>query len=243
MSKSPMSKSLLISFFLLFLSQISFAQQSRPFRYLNTIGVDVAPNLRGQSGASLIYKHSLASTTDLEQKNRYALRLLAGYYEEPYGSTGLIKQVVDTFYLYEISGRNKHKFLSLGTELQVRKKRFQFHVGIDLGYEYSTSKSESQYFNLVNGDRFITKQYDGDSKSNTVVASLFAGVSYFFLPRFSVGMEANSSTALEFSKSIQQPIGGVPTQYRNTVFIADLKYFRLLYLSYHFGAPAKMESK
>jgi hypothetical protein len=187
----------------------------------------------------LILKRSLATTTDLEQKNRYALRLLAGYYESTYDNSNLLKQVVDTLYLYESSGRTKHKFLSVGTELQARKKRFQFHVGIDLGYEYWTGKSESQYVNLVKGDRFITDQYGGDSKYNMVAASVFAGVSYFFLPRFSIGMEAYMSAGLEFSKSSLLQNGAVIYRDNGTIFNADLKYFRLLYLSYHFGAPAQ----
>lgn len=218
--------------------QEGFSQVSRPFRYNNDIGIDFAPFLRGESGISLLYKHSLGKTTDLERRKRYALRLLLGYYEDPNnGSSYFRPQVADTTFYFEHTGRSKHQFLRLGTELQINKKNFRFNIGADLGYRYWTSMLDHQTIAEVNGVRFATDQHQSTYKANVVEASILAGVSYFFLPRFSVGLEANCSAGLEFSKSNTIRNGVTTFSNSNTIFEVDVRLFRLLFLNYHFGKP------
>ncbi len=76
---SLLSKAVFPLAFLFLFCQNVFSQASRPFRYSDEIGVDFAPFLRGETGASLLYKHALGKTSDPESKKRYALRLLLGY--------------------------------------------------------------------------------------------------------------------------------------------------------------------
>ena len=85
--------------------------------------------------------------------------------------------------------------------------------------------------------RIITEEFDGESKNNVVQASILAGVQYFLLPRFSIGMEANVSAGLEFSNSRTLQNGAVVRTDKGTLFEIGPHLFRLLYLSYHFGGP------
>jgi len=225
--------------FLFLFCQNVFSQGGRPFRYSDEIGVDFAPFLRGETGASLLYKHTLGKTADPESKKRYALRLLLGYYDYAYGTTSYLKSVGDTIFLREGFGKSKHRFLNAGAEIQIRKKNFRFYFGADLGYRRWTSLGKSQDQHLVGGMRFITKEYDHENTANVVQASVLGGVSYFFLPRFSIGMEANVSAAFEFSKSKLSQNGANVFTDNGTLIEVDTRLFRLLYLSCHFGGTAK----
>ena len=231
-----LSKTAVFTLLLLFLiGQDGITQESRPFRHTNEIGVDFAPFVRGQTGASLLYKYSFDKKASPEQKKRFAMRVLLGYYDYPYGYSSFVKNVGDTIFLREGSGRAKHQFIRVGTELQTRKRNFRFYLGADAGYRYWTSTSEGQQIALARGTRFIIGQSEDETKSNVVEASVMAGVNYFFLPRFSVGLEANVSLAMEFSRSVVTGNNaGVLTNY-NTLLELDTRFLRLLYLSYHFG--------
>ncbi len=238
--------SILFSAFLplafLFLNcQEGFSQVSRPFRYTDDIGIDFAPFLRGEPGISLLYKHALGNTSDIELKKRFALRILLGYYESSYGYLSQYKQTVDSIYFKEGAGENTDRFISGGVELQLRKNKFRWHVGFDLGYRHGTSSGKSQDITESGGKRFVTARYDHERKYNIAEGSILAGVNYFFLPRFSVGLEANLSLAIEFSKSKVLQNGMVTLQDSGTLFEIDTRLWRLLSLSYHFGKPVKKD--
>lgn len=215
-----------------------FAQQSRPFRYSDDIGLDFTPFLRGGSGLSLLYKHALGNTTDIELKKRFAMRVLLGYYNTPYGYSSQFKRIADSLYFIEGAGTRNDRFISGGVELQLRKNKFRWHFGFDLGYRHGTSSGKSQDITESGGKRFVTARYDHESKYNVAEGSLLAGVNYFFLPRFSVGMEANLSLAIEFSKSKVLQNGMVTLQDSGTLFEVDTRLWRILSLNYHFGKPA-----
>ena len=233
---SPNAVFLLATLFLF--SQNVFSQENRPFRHSNEIGVDFSPFLRVESGVSVLYKHALGKT-DVEAKKRYALRLLLGYYEDTYGSSWLVSQIGDTEYWRENSGRSKHRFLNAGAEMQLRRKNFRIHLGADAGYRRWTSLGKSQDITRVPGMSVVTERSDVETKANVFQASILGGISYFFSPRFSVGMEANLSAALELSKT-QYPQNGVATRTDEGALLEiDTRLFRLLYLSYHFGSTAK----
>jgi len=215
-----------------------FAQVSRPFRYTDDIGIDFAPFLRGEPGISLLYKHGLNQTADIEKRKRLALRVLVGYYESSYGNIAQYKQTVDSIFFREGAGNGNDRFISGGLELQLRKNKFRWHVGFDLGYRHGTSTGKSQDITESGGKRFVTDRRDHESKYNVAQGSLLAGVNYFFLPRFSIGMEANLSLAIEFSKSKVLRNGMVTLQDSGTLFEVDTRLWRLLSLNYHFGKPA-----
>ncbi|MDO8366068.1 MAG: hypothetical protein Q7T20_04660 [Saprospiraceae bacterium] len=227
-----------LAFLFLFGQQV-FSQESRPFRYSDEIGIGFSPILRGQTGVSLLYKYALRKSTDVERRKRYALRVLLGYYDEPYNSSSFRKVVADTIFLIEGSGQSMHRFINTGMELQTLKKNFRFYVGADLGYRYWTSASESQYISQVKDVRFITEEFDYKSKNNVVQASILVGVNYFFTPRFSVGLEANFSAALEFSNSKLLQAGSVVRNDKGTLLEMETRLWRLLYMSYHFGGARK----
>lgn len=223
---------LLIAFYPAF-SQTT--QAPRSARFSQELGVDFAPFLRGQSGASLLYKHSLAKTTDVQRKKRVALRLQLGYYEDPINDASLLTQVADTTFFQEYSGRSKHQLLRLGIETQISKKNFRLYFGADLGYRRWTELSDIDFVKLVGSQKIITESYQGDTKANVLEGSVLAGVNYFFLPRFSVGLESAISAGMESSKG-QTIRNGTPTSTSvNTLLEFKLPLIRLLYLSYHFG--------
>ena len=236
---SVLKRSIFSAFFLFLLCQNAFSQESRPFRYSDEIGIDFSPLLRGESGASLLYKHSLGQRLDVERRMQFSLRLLLGFYNDAYDSYTIQKFNVDTLFTIQNSGRSKHRFLSAGAELQARKKNFRFYLGADLGYRYWTSLGESQQMKQFNGTIFSVKEFDHETKANVVQASMLAGINYFFLPRFSIGLEANVSAAVEFSNSKVLQNGAVVLKDSGTLFEIDYRLFRLLYLSYHFGRPAQ----
>jgi hypothetical protein len=228
----------LFPFIFLFMNcQEGFSQESRPFRYSEDIEIDFAPFLRGEPGISLLYKHGLGKTIDAEQKKRFALRILLGYYRSSYGYSVLLDQLGDTTFLRDGSGDTKDKFLRVGTEFQVHKNNFRWHLGADLGYLYSTSLGESHDLAQVNGMSTITAQYKNEQKSNILEGAILAGVNYFFLPRFSIGLEANIIVGLEYSNAKRIQSGVVISQDNGTVLIIDANLWRLLCLSYHFGKP------
>jgi len=225
--------------FLFLFCQNGLSQESRPFRYSNEIGVDFAPFLRGEPGISLLYKYGLSKSADQEQRKRFALRLQLGYYEHSYGYYSYFNRVVDTIFSAEGSGNAKHRFARVGTELQWGKKNFRFHVGADLGYRYWTSTGESQHLKQFGNMSFVTEQFEHKNKYNVVEGSVLVGVSYFFLPRFSVGMEANMSVGFEFSKTRTLQNGSIVRTDNETLFEVETRLVRLLYLSYHFGKGDK----
>ncbi len=224
--------------FLFLFCQNGFSQTSRPFRYSNEIGVDFAPFVRAEPGLSLLYKHGLGNTADIERRKRFALRLLLGCSEDAYSysAAGLGS---DTTYLIEGSGRTKYSSLSTGIELQGLRKNVKFYVGADLGYQYWNSSGESQRTDMVNGMIFKTEQYEQEKKGNVVESSILAGVQYFFLSRFSIGLEANVSAGMEFSNSNLLQNGAVVRTDKGTLFEIEASPWRLLYLSYHFGGRAQ----
>ncbi len=236
---SILFRALLPLVFLFLNCQEGFSQVSRPLRYTDDVGIDFAPFLRGEPGISLLYKHGLNKTADIEKRKRLALRVLVGYYESSYGNTAQYKQTVDSIFFREGAGNGNDRFISGGLELQIRKNKFRWHLGADLGYRHASDSGKSQYFTESGGKRYVTANYDNESRYNIAEGSLLAGVNYFFLPRFSVGLEANFFLSLEFSKSKVLQNGSVVYQDQNnsTLFELGPKFMRLLYLSYHFGKP------
>ena len=81
----------------------------------------------------------------------------------------------------------------------------------------------------------IIGQFEHEKKYNFAEASILAGVNYFFLPRFSIGLEANISAGLEFSDSKRLQNGVIVRTDKGTLFEVEASLWRLLYLSYHFG--------
>jgi hypothetical protein len=235
---SVFSAALLLLVFFFLNSREASAQVSRPFRYSDDIGLDFAPYLRGEPGISLLYKHALGNTSDIELKKRFALRILLGFYESSYGYLSQFRQIADTTFFFEGAGENTDRYISGGVELQLRKNKFRWHVGFDLGYRRGTSSGKSQDITESGGKRFVTARRDHESKYNVAEGSILAGVNYFFLPRFSVGIEANLSLAIEFSKSKVLQNGMVTLQDSGTLFEVDTRLWRLLSLNYHFGKPA-----
>lgn len=218
--------------------QEGFSQVGRPFRYNNDIGIDFAPFLRGEPGISLLYKHGLNKTADIEKRKRLALRVLVGYYESSYGYTSLYKQTVDSIFFKEGAGNRNDRFISGGLELQIRKNKFRWHLGADLGYRHASNSGKSQDFTQSGGKRYVTANYDNETKYNIAEGSILAGVNYFFLPRFSIGLEADFSLAMEFSKSKVLQNGSVLFQDHGTLIEVGPR-FKTLHLSYHFGKPAQ----
>ena len=98
---------------------------------------------------------------------------------------------------------------------------------------------ESQHLSRVGGLSFTTEEFEHENKGNVVEGSIFAGLQYFFLPRFSVGLEANASVGVEFSSPKLLKQGAVVSSNNNTLIEFDVNLGRLLYLSYHFGKPVQ----
>lgn len=233
-----MTKYLLLSICLLTAISPAFSQTAplpRSARFSQEIGLDFAPFVHGHSGASLLYKHSLGKTSDLQRKKRLALRLQLGYYEDPINSATLVGNVGSSTFYQAYSGRSKHQLLRFGIEDQISKKNFRVYFGADLGYRRWTELSDNQSIVSTSGQQTITDSWQGETTANVAEASVLAGVNYFFLPRFSVGLETAVSAGMESSEVQTIRNGSTTSTNNNTLFEIKIPLIRLLYLSYHFG--------
>ncbi len=233
-----MTKYLFIAICLLLAISPAFAQTTptpRSVRFSQELGLDFAPFIQGQSGASLVYKYSLAKKADVQPKKRLALRLQVGYYEEPINDAALIGNTGSTTFYHEYSGRTKHQLLRLGIENQISKKNFRYYFGADLGYRRWTGLSDNQSVLYTNGQPSVTDNWQGETTANVVEASVLGGVNYFFLPRLSVGLETNISAGMEYSNVQTIRNGSTTSAGNSTLFEIKIPLISLLYLSYHFG--------
>lgn len=232
-----MTKYLFIAICLLIAISPAFAQTTptpRSARFSQDLGVDFAPFVYGY-GASLLYKHSLGKTSDLQRKKRLALRLQLGYYEDPINSATLVGNVGSSTFYQEYSGRTKHQLLRLGIENQISKKKFRVYYGADLGYRRWTALSDNQSIVSTSGQQTITDSWQGETTANVVEGSVLAGVNYFFLPRLSIGLETNISAGMEYSNVQTIRNGSTTSSGNSTLFEVKIPVIRLVYLSYHFG--------
>lgn len=216
----------------------AFAQTTpapRSARFSQELGLDFAPFTQGQSGASLVYKYSLAKKADVQPKKRLALRLQLGYYEDPYNNAALTGNVGSTTFYNEYSGRTKHQLLRLGIENQINKKNFRYYFGADLGYRRWTGLSDNRSVLYTNGQPSVTDSWQGETTANVIEASVLGGINYFFLPRLSLGLETNISAGMESSNIKTIRNGATTTSGDNTLFEVSFPLISLLYLSYHFG--------
>lgn len=233
-----MTKYLLITVCLFIAISPAFAQTtpaSRSARFSQELGLDFAPFIQGQSGASLVYKHSLAKKADVQPKKRLALRLQLGYYEDPYNNASLTGNSGNTTFYNEYSGRTKHQLLRLGIENQINKKNFRYYFGADLGYRRWTGLSDNRSVLYTNGQQSVTDSWQGETTANVVEASVLGGINYFFLPRLSVGLETNISAGMEYSNVQTIRNGSTTSAGNSTLFEIKIPLISLLYLSYHFG--------
>jgi hypothetical protein len=171
----------------------------------------------------------------VQRKKRLALRYQLGYYESIYSGTAILNRAVDTLFLLEHTGRSKHQLIRFGTEAQISKKKFRAYFGADLGYRHWTGLSDYQKVGLVFGQKTIVDSHKGEIKASVIEGSVLAGVNYFFLPRLSIGLEANASAGLELSKTQTIRDGSTTATNNNTLIEFKTTLIRLLYLSYHFG--------
>ena len=202
--------------------------------YPNEIGLDFAPFLRGQQGLSLLYKHEAGHLKTGEWQKRNAVRVLAGFYKEELSSDDLPYVKGDTTFTRYSTGDANNYFINLGIERQLTKRKFRFYFGADIGFHGSFYKSDTRVDAIVNGSTFPYDSYQGEVTARTLEASAFGGCNFFFLPRFSIGLELYYSLGIELSTSKIIRNGEVSSSNEQTTFVGVTDWPRLLYLSYHF---------
>ncbi len=199
------------------------------------IGLDFAPFVRGQQGLSLLYKQKLGQTTTHNWQKQTAFRLLTGFYKEPIGSDGLPYQKGDTIFVQNSVGDANRYFINMGVERQLIKNKFRFYYGGDIGFRGSVSNLETQVDATANGSTFPYDEHNGEVTTRAAELSAFAGCNYFFLPRFSIGLEVFYSVGIEFSTAkIIRDGEEVGAPHQQATFVGSTNFPRLLYLSFHF---------
>ena len=205
--------------------------------FIHEIGVDAAPFLRGQQGVSLLYKHEAGQVKVGQWQKCNAIRLLAGFYNEEIVSDDLPYQKGDTTFMrYSVGDKNTF-YINIGMERQFTKNKLRFYAGGDIGFRGSIYKPDTRIDAIVNGSTFLYDIYQGEVTARTLEASVFGGCNFFFLPRFSIGLELNYSLGIELSTSKIIRNGEPSSPNEQTTFVGSADFPRLLYLSYHFGAP------
>ena len=205
--------------------------------YTRQIGVDFASFLRGEQGLSLLYKQAIPGNAGIFKQHQTALRIGGGFYNENVGNIILTGFRADTVITREYSGKSKVQFLRIGVENQINRKKWRFHYGADLGFRYNTTNGKHQTLERFSSQTLITDETKSNRRARTVDVSFLAGISYFIIPRLSIGIEANISSAREFSTTTSTDRNGVMSNYTHALFEIDIQTWRLLLLSYHFGQP------
>ncbi len=203
--------------------------------FLNEIGLDFAPFVRGQQGGSLIYKHRIGSVKVKKWQKQTALRVVAGFYKDPIVAGDYQYQRNDT--LFKV-GSNAYKanrfFADIGLERQLDRNRFRFYYGAEVGYRGSRSKPVSRIEAIVQDTAFVYSVTQTNFIRNGPEVSVFSGGQYRFLPHFSLGLEVHLSFGLEFNTNERVRNNGPVATDRNLVFVGATNLLHLLYLSYHF---------
>lgn len=102
---------------------------------------------------------------------------------------------------------NKNNYFSLGYQMYVGQNRLRGFFGGDFGYGFNSSKRVYSYGNTMNGDNpapttnlgggeFNPTQRDLLYKNSTIHLiglGVFTGAEYYFMPKFSIGLEVGIS--------------------------------------------------
>lgn len=203
--------------------------------FSNEIGLDLSPFLRGQQGGSLLYKHEAGLMKVGQWQKQNAVRILAGYYREEIVGDGLPYLRGDTTFHRYSAGDQHTVFVSIGVERQLTKNKLRFYFGGDIGYRGSVYKPDTRIEITINGITFPYDSYSGQVNTRALEASALGGCNFFFLPRFSIGLELNYSLGIEFSSAKTTRSGESTSPNEQTTLVGSADLPRLLYLSYHFG--------
>lgn len=211
--------------------------------FKNEIGLDAAPWARGDAGGSLILKKGLWSQTGEKKQRQNALRLIGGYYEEKYSAGVYYFRMDSLHHDFTNNGLRKIAFCYLGDELQIRYNRWQFHFGVDIGYRRIWSNADYEHrITRVGLDTLIGQEFHQfKARSNGFRVGGFGGVDFFLFPRLSIGLEVLFEGGPNFERADTLENGAVTYSNKFAVFETDIKWLRLLYLSWHFGGRGSIE--
>lgn len=219
---------------LCFCAQHALAQTPSEPKYPKEIGLDFGPLLEGKTGLGLTLKQNIGAPKGQKWVRQNVLRGLIGFHHqdlEPY-----VYQY-NMFEYYEIDSirtQQNWAHLTIGVERQHKRKRFQWHYGIDLGYWQAASKTEryQKFYSIGDpSDYFLYKE------SITIwqlQIAAFAGLSYALGSRFSIGSEFKIPYRFQYaSKGDWYPgYGDFVVKRFNSQFGND--WFRMLYVAFRF---------
>jgi len=230
-------KSLLLTLgiFLLQSAQAQSTQAEPAPHFKHEIGLDFAPFVRGQQGASLIYKHKIGAVKTKKWQKQSALRLVAGFYKDGINAYESHYQRSDTAFVLNGKPHDTNRyFVDIGFERQLDRNKFRFFYGAEVGYQSAVYESATTTQATVQGSVFPYDSTRYNATAHGPEASIFAGANYFFLPHFSIGLEVHLSYGVEFDtqKATSNRYGN--RTYQSTVFVSTLDLLHLLYLGYYF---------
>lgn len=213
------------------------AQNARPF-FTNEIGLDLVHWAQGRPGITLLVKQALGQPKDLPWQNRSAIRLLGGYYRETISLYDFPIRKGDTLtQIFYTDPVKRHYFGYAGWEYQLTEGRWRMYFGGDAGYRYTahTADRRSQTILQSTGELLGTDVYQSKVLTHSIKLGVFAGVQFFFAARWSAGVELNMEGGPEFIKTSSIRAGVETGSNKQTTFVLDARFGRLLYVSYHFG--------
>ena len=227
--------------FLLFLCvSKSHAQEEQVVEkqaFTHQIGVDFVSFLRGEQGLSLMYKQAISGNAGIFKQHQTALRIGGGFYTDNSNQNNFLSIDADTVYRQYFSSNSKVQFIKFGVENQINRKKWRFHYGADAGFRYWNSDGLSQTRKQFSTTTIVLDETKFKTQARAIDVSFLAGISYFIIPRLSVGLEANFSAGREFSNTSVTDSNGVSSSFTNGNFDFDIQTWRLLLLSFHFGQP------
>lgn len=213
------------------------AQYLRPF-FTNEIGLDLSNWVGVKPGITLLYKHATGQPQDLPWQNRSAIRLLGGYYRETISLYDFPIRKGDTLtQVFYTDPVKRHYFGYAGWEYQLTEGRWRMYFGADAGYRYTahTADRRSQTILQSTGQLLDADVYQSEVLTHSIKLGVFAGVQFFFAAHWSAGVELNMDGGPEFIKSSSIRAGVETGSNKQTTFVLDARFGRLLYVSYHFG--------
>lgn len=212
------------------------AQIIKPRSFLYEAGLDGAPFLQGDQGASLILKYKFDAPEPGSWTRQNAMRLSLGFREEQIAPPRAQYFIRDSLLDRSIKGEKRRFFIQYGLERQFSYRFVRVYLGGDGGFERAVARTDNTIVISENGVEVDTDTYESEIRTHSFRVTPFAGIQLFAAPRLSIGLELGYPIQVNYNKtSIIRPGEPVFSDKSRDFSNGADGLLRLVYLSYHFG--------
>ncbi|MBK9016308.1 MAG: hypothetical protein IPM82_20810 [Saprospiraceae bacterium] len=190
---------------------------------------------------SLIFRRRIGEKKFISVNEKKALRLqLGGTFSIPISSEEIYDSTLTgTSNLFNIKESRTDVYSYIGIEWQRQFDKLQVYYGLDSGVRYYKDLDVPTVISSTSGQVNYWREINYRSISIPLIG--FAGVKYYFHPRFSLSYELSLGTAISFIKNRQdrfEPGIEGPAErefnYRRTGISGNSSYLRYFNVSYYF---------